>query len=76
MVARPHGRPVLYVQPAFPNPHEATLAPDRRPEVMAAVAAAGAFLVEDDSARDLAIDVHAPPPLVAADPNSHVVYLR
>ena len=40
------------------------------------VAAAGAFLVEDDWARDLAIDGDPPPPLAAADRDGHVVYLR
>ena len=43
---------------------------------MDAVRAAGAFLVEDDWARDLGIDGDPPPPLAAADPDGHVVYLR
>jgi DNA-binding transcriptional MocR family regulator len=43
--------------------------------VLERVAAAGAFLVEDDWARDLAIG-DAPPPLAAADRDGHVVYLR
>jgi len=70
------GARVVYVQPSFANPHGATLAPERRADVMAAVAAAGAFLVEDDWARDLAIDGPAPPPLVADDRDGHVVHLR
>lgn len=70
------GARIVYVQPAFANPHGATLAPARRTAIMAAVAAAGAFLVEDDWARDLAIDGVAPPPLVADDPRGHVVHLR
>jgi len=40
------------------------------------VTAAGAFVVEDDWARDLAIDGDPPPPLAAADPDGHVVYVR
>ena len=41
-----------------------------------AVADAGAFLIEDDYARDLSIDGDPPPPLAADDPDGHVVYLR
>src|SRR4051794_16094129 len=70
------GARVFYCQPAFANPHGAVLAPDRRDGVLAAVAAAGAFLVEDDWARDLAIDADPPPPLAAGDRDGHVVYLR
>jgi DNA-binding transcriptional MocR family regulator len=70
------GAGVFYCQPLFANPHGATLAADRRPAVLDAVAAAGAFLIEDDWARDLAIDADPPPPLAAADPDGHVVYLR
>jgi DNA-binding transcriptional MocR family regulator len=70
------GARVFYCQPLFANPTGATLAPDRRDAVLDAVAAAGAFLVEDDWARDLAIDADPPPPLAAADRDGHVVYLR
>ena len=70
------GARVFYCQPLYANPHGATLAADRRPAVLDAVAAAGAFLIEDDWARDLAIDADPPPPLAAADPDGHVVYLR
>ena len=70
------GARVFYCQPLFANPHGATLAPDRRPAVLDAVRAAGAFLIEDDWARDLAIDDDPPPPLAAGDRDGHVVYLR
>jgi DNA-binding transcriptional MocR family regulator len=70
------GARVFYCQPAFANPHGATLAADRRPAVLEAVRAAGAFLIEDDWARDLAIDDDPPAPLHAADRDGHVVYLR
>ena len=70
------GARLFYCQPAFANPHGATLAPARRAAVMDAVRAAGAFLVEDDWARDLGIDGDPPPPLATADPDGHVVYLR
>jgi DNA-binding transcriptional MocR family regulator len=70
------GARAFYCQPLFANPTGATLAPDRRAAVLDAVAAAGAFLIEDDWARDLAIDADPPPPLAAADRDGHVVYLR
>jgi DNA-binding transcriptional MocR family regulator len=70
------GARLVYCQPTFANPHGATLAPDRRAAVMQAVTDAGAFLVEDDWARDLGFDGPAPPPLVADDPDGHVVHLR
>jgi DNA-binding transcriptional MocR family regulator len=70
------GARVFYCQPLHANPTGATLAPERRAAVLEAVAAAGAFIVEDDWARDLAIDGDPPPPLAAEDPDGHVVYLR
>jgi DNA-binding transcriptional MocR family regulator len=70
------GARVFYCQPLFANPTGATLATARRDAVLEAVAAAGAFLIEDDWARDLVIDGEAPPPLAAQDPDGHVVHLR
>ena len=70
------GARLFYCQPAFANPHGATLAETRRTAVMDAVRTAGAFLVEDDWARDLGIDGDPPPPLAADDPDGHVVHLR
>ncbi|WFF05084.1 PLP-dependent aminotransferase family protein [Micromonospora sp. WMMD1076] len=70
------GARLFYCQPLYANPHGATLSPARRAQVADAVREAGAFLVEDDYARDLAIDGEAPPPLAADDPDGHVVYLR
>jgi DNA-binding transcriptional MocR family regulator len=70
------GARLLYLQPTFANPHGAVLSPGRRAAVLDVVATAGAFLVEDDWARDLAIDGDAPPPLSAADRHGHVVYVR
>jgi len=70
------GARLFYCQPLFANPHGASLTAQRRSAVLAAVRDAGAFLLEDDSARDLAIDGDPPPPLVADDPGGHVVYLR
>ncbi|MDP9799058.1 DNA-binding transcriptional MocR family regulator [Catenuloplanes nepalensis] len=70
------GARLYYCQPLYANPHGATLGPRRRADVLAAVRRAGAFLIEDDYARDLVIDGDPPPPLAAADPGGHVVYLR
>jgi DNA-binding transcriptional MocR family regulator len=67
---------VFYCQPLYANPSGATLAPDRRAPVLDCVATAGAFLIEDDWARDLAIDDDPPAPLASADRDGHVVHLR
>jgi DNA-binding transcriptional MocR family regulator len=70
------GARVVYLQPLHANPHGADLAVARRAEVIAIAAGAGAFLVEDDWARDLTIDGPAPAPLAADDVDGHVVYVR
>jgi DNA-binding transcriptional MocR family regulator len=70
------GARVFYCQPLYANPTGATLSPERRAAVLETVAAAGAFVIEDDWARDLRIDGDAPPPLAADDPDGHVVHLR
>ncbi|WP_433059516.1 PLP-dependent aminotransferase family protein [Dactylosporangium sp. CS-033363] len=70
------GARLFYCQPLFANPHGGVLSPARRAEVLAEIRSAGAFLLEDDYARDLAIDADPPPPLAEADRDGHVVYLR
>ncbi|SCF36647.1 PLP-dependent aminotransferase family protein [Micromonospora saelicesensis] len=70
------GARLFYCQPLYANPHGATLAEHRRAQVAEAVRDAGAFLIEDDYARDLTIDDPAPPPLASDDPDGHVIYLR
>jgi DNA-binding transcriptional MocR family regulator len=70
------GARLFYCQPLYANPHGATLGAHRRAAVAAAVRDAGAFLIEDDYARDLTIDGEAPPPLAADDRDGHVIYLR
>ncbi|OEV15541.1 PLP-dependent aminotransferase family protein, partial [Streptomyces nanshensis] len=74
---RATGARVFVTQPLFQNPTGATLAPARRPEVLAIARAAGAFVIEDDFARRL---VHEdagplPPPLAADDPDGVVVHV-
>lgn len=69
------GARLLYAQPTYANPTGTVLHPDRRAAVLDVVAAAGAFLLEDDWARYLAIDGNVPPPLIRDDTNGHVIYL-
>lgn len=69
------GARVLYVQPTFANPTGATLSPERRAAVLALARKHGAFVVEDDYARDLAYDGR-PPPCLASEDDGHVVHLR
>jgi DNA-binding transcriptional MocR family regulator len=70
------GARLFYCQPAFANPHGAVLAAGRRAAVLDAAGTAGAFILEDDWARDLGIDHDPPPPLAADDCDGHVVYVR
>ncbi len=71
------GARVVYLQPLFANPHGATLAPERRAQVLEAVRAAGAFLIEDETFRDLALaGAPVPPPLFPEDRDGHVVHVR
>ena len=73
---RTTGAKVVVLQPLYANPTGATLAADRREATLDAVREAGAFLVEDDYARDLALEDEPPLPLAADDPDGHVVYVR
>jgi DNA-binding transcriptional MocR family regulator len=70
------GARLFYCQPSYANPTGAVLAVDRRAAVLAATANAGAFLVEDDWARDFILDGDAPLPLAPWDADGHVVYVR
>lgn len=69
------GARVFACQPTYANPTGATLAPPRRSAVLEVARRMGAFVVEDDAARDLAIEGTPPPPLAAGD-DGHVVYVR
>ena len=69
------GARALYLQPAFSNPSGVTLSEQRRGDVLRVAERAGAFVIEDDYARDLAFGTAPPAPLFreAAD---RVVYIR
>ncbi|QNQ90942.1 aminotransferase class I/II-fold pyridoxal phosphate-dependent enzyme [Corynebacterium poyangense] len=72
---RTTGAKVFYAQPTFHNPTGTQWSLSRREEVLEVIRRHGAFLIEDDWARDFAI---AEPllPLAALDDSGHVIYLR
>jgi DNA-binding transcriptional MocR family regulator len=71
------GARVFYCQPTFANPHGAVLSPTRREQVLEIVRTAGAFLIEDEPFRELALaGAPPPPPMLHADPDGHVVHVR
>ncbi len=69
------GAKAFYTQPAFQNPTGASLAAERRAEVLAAAARAGAFVVEDDFAHWLSHEGRPARPLLADDHEGRVVYI-
>lgn len=69
------GARLLYTQPTYANPTGTVLEPGRRQQVLAAARDAGAFVLEDDWARHLALEAPAPPPLLHDDVDGHVVHL-
>lgn len=66
---------VFYCQPAFQNPTGSVLSADRRTAVLEVVRDAGGFVIEDDFARWLAHGPDTPAPMVADDPDAHVVHI-
>ncbi len=70
------GSRLFYCQPSFANPTGAVLSAPRRAEVLEIVTRAGAFLIEDDWARDFTLDGEPPSPMAQADPHGHVIYVR
>ncbi|GAA5512945.1 HTH-type transcriptional regulator NorG [Deinococcus carri] len=72
---RSSGAKVVYLQPRYANPTGAVLTPERRVAVLAAAERAGAFILEDDYARDLTLEGEPLPPLALAG-EGRVVYLR
>lgn len=69
------GARLFYAQPNFANPTGDVWTPEQRSAVLDVASAHGVFVVEDDWAHDFGFDVE-PRPLVAADRDGHVVYIR
>lgn len=69
------GARAFYAQPAFASPTGAVWSSERAERILDAVRTAGAFLIEDDYARDFSIDAE-PAPLATRDESGHVVYIR
>jgi DNA-binding transcriptional MocR family regulator len=69
------GSRALYCQPLFHNPTGAVLAEDRRDQLLAIAASAGAFVIEDDFARLLAHRSPVPLPLASRDRDGRVIYV-
>ena len=70
------GARLFYCQPTFANPTGAVLSRERRAAVLEIVGRAGAFMIEDDWARDFSLEGDPPPPMAQSDPHGHVVYVR
>lgn len=69
------GARAVYLQPTFSNPTGSSLSRSRRADLGEIARRHGAFLIEDDYARDLAFDGRPPAPLLRDIPE-HVVYVR
>ncbi|RKW70702.1 aminotransferase-like domain-containing protein [Galactobacter caseinivorans] len=69
------GAHAFYAQPTFSNPHGAVWDEPRRAAMLEVARAHGAFIVEDEWARDFAL-MDTPAPLAAQDPDGRVVHLR
>jgi DNA-binding transcriptional MocR family regulator len=67
---------VILTQPLFANPTGVTMAAERRAELMRIAERYSVFVIEDDYARDLAIERGSPAPLASNDPHGHVVHIR
>ncbi|WP_291045785.1 PLP-dependent aminotransferase family protein [Herbiconiux sp.] len=66
---------LFYAMPHFANPTGSAWSPREASAILDVVRQNAAFLVEDDWAHDFALDVPVRP-LVAEDPDGHVVYVR
>ena len=71
-----HRARLVYAQPTWANPTGATWSPAVRAAVLDILSAHGAFLIEDDWARDLSLEGQPPAPLITRDTDGHVVYIR
>ena len=72
---RESGARAFYAQPTFANPIGGQWGPERGRAVLDVLRTHGAFLIEDDWARDFGIAPPAPP-LARADPEGRIVYIR
>lgn len=71
------GARLMFVQPAFANPHGSTMPAVRHDEVLDLAATYGAFVIEDEYVHDLWLEGDPPPgPMVSRDPHGHVIYIR
>ena len=69
------GARLVCCQPMYANPTGTVLAASRRREVLDVVHDAGAFLLEDDRARQLSCRPDPPPSLIRDDRHGNVVHL-
>jgi len=69
------GARLFYAQPHFANPTGTLWTADERRQILDVIRARGVYLVEDDWARDFAIDTDVSA-LVAEDTDGHVIYIR
>ena len=69
------GARAVYVQPLYANPTGSVLSDARRAAVLEIAARAGAFVIEDDYARDFALDGTPAPPMFLGGAG-RVVYVR
>jgi DNA-binding transcriptional MocR family regulator len=71
-----HGARIVYAQPTWANPTGTTWSPAVRSAALDILSTHGAFLIEDDWARDLSLDGQPPGPLISRDTDGHIVYIR
>ncbi len=67
---------LIYIQANLANPTAVTTTLDRRHAILEAARTAGAFVIEDDYARDLYYDGTINPGLLHDDVDGHVAYVR
>jgi DNA-binding transcriptional MocR family regulator len=65
---------VIYLQPTYGNPTGVCLSPSRRARVLELAAQRGAFVIEDDYARDLGVG--SPPAPLVRTGEGRVIYVR
>jgi DNA-binding transcriptional MocR family regulator len=73
---RSTGARLFYGQPLYANPHGSVLSPTRRGQILSLLHQHGAFMIEDDWARDLSLERKPPTPLATEDDHGHIVYVR